>query len=278
MDKQLRLAQISKYAYKIIYKPKLFRFDRSKNKPPAVVDKMRRRLKKIIPMDDALVCLPKNEVIINKKIDKEGEMILPTQVIDHFIDQSSYRAVMNYCICRKSNTCKDFPKELGCLFLGEAARDIHPDLHTSVTKEEAKAHLKKCREKGLVHLTGRAKLDTLWLDISPHDKLYTVCNCCPCCCISLATPYVAPGLTDWFKKMPGVEVNVSEDCIGCEKCLDACIYEGIKMEEDHAVITDNCRACGRCAEQCPQEAIQISMGENSIQETIDLLATRVDVT
>ena len=167
---------------------------------------------------------------------------------------------------------------MGCLFLGEAARGIHPDLHTSVTKEEAKEHLRKCREQGLVHLTGRAKLDTLWLDIGPHDKLYTICNCCPCCCISLATPYMAPGLTDWFYKMPGVEVKVTDDCVGCEKCLEQCIYGGIEVKNGKAVVTSECRACGRCAEKCPKNAIEITMDENAIAQTIDFLGSRVDVT
>ncbi len=214
---------------------------------------------------------------INEKIEREGEIPLPTNVVNHFIDQSSYRAIMNYCICRESNGCKDYPIENGCLFQGEAARHIHPDMHRSVSKEEAKAYIRECDEKGLVHLVGRAKLDTYWLDIGPHDKLFTVCNCCPCCCISLATPYIAPQLTDWFYKMPGVEVTVTDDCIGCEKCMDACIYGGLKMENDRAVITDQCKACGRCAEACPNDAIQVTMDENAVQETIDFLSPRVDV-
>lgn len=159
-----------------------------------------------------------------------------------------------------------------------SGRRIHPDMHRSVSKEEAKDHLKQCREKGLVHLVGRAKLDTLWLDVGPHEKLFTVCSCCPCCCISLATPFVAPQLTNWFTKMPGVEVVVSDDCIGCETCRDVCIYGGLDFEDGRAVITDQCRACGRCAEICPEEAIQISMPEDSIQATIDHLSQRVDVT
>ncbi len=235
-------------------------------------------MEKYVPADDALVCLPRNNIIIDKDIQRQPDMILPTNVIDHFIDKSSYRAVMNYCICRESNSCKDYPTDYGCLFLGEAARKIHPDMHRPVSKEEAKEHMKRCREKGLVHLVGRAKLDTLWLNIGPHDKLFTICNCCPCCCISLAAPYMAPELTEWFIRMPGVEVTVTEDCIGCGKCQDVCIYGGLDFSNDKAVITDQCRACGRCAEICPNEEIKIIMSDDAVQATIDLLEPIVDVT
>ncbi len=277
MDKQLRLAQISKWGYKLTMKPKLYRFGSGKNKSPEKMMKIRKRIKRFVPKDDALVCLPYNHIEINKEIEREGNTVLPSNVVDHFIDQSGYRAIMNYCICRESNGCKDYPIDHGCLFLGEAARHIHPEMHRSVTKEEAKAYIRDCNEKGLVHLVGRAKLDTLWLDIGPHEKLFTVCNCCPCCCISMTVPYIPPLLTDWFSKMPGMEIEVTDDCNGCEKCQDKCIYGGLEMTDGRAFITDKCRGCGRCAEACPSDAIKITMDEDSVQKTIDFLAPRVDV-
>lgn len=277
MDKQLRYAKISKIMYKIIYKPRLFRFDISK-KFPSLARRQRKSMEKFIPFDDALICLPKDEVIINQKVDKQGDMVLPTQVIEHFIDESNYRAIMNYCICRESNNCKDYPHDLGCLFLGEAAKGIHPEMCRSVTKEEAKEHVRKARKHGLVHLIGRAKLDDLWLDIGPHDKLFTICNCCPCCCISIAVPYISPVLTDWFYRMPGISVTVTEEeCIGCGKCLDACIYGGITLEGEIASINDQCRGCGRCVEVCPQKAIKLHWDKSSVKQTIDFLASRVSV-
>ncbi len=274
MDRQLRFAQISSLLYKMIYKPRLFRFDRFK-KFSRLFIKYRDKL--VMP-DDVSICLPGNKIVVDKAVAGQESMALPSEVVDHFIDKAGYCAIMNYCICRKSNGCKDYPIDHGCLFLGEAARQIHPDMHRSVSREEAKAYVQSCREKGLVQLVGRANLDAIWLDIGPHDKLFTVCNCCPCCCISLAVPYMAPELSDWLVKMPGIAVVVSEDCTGCKTCLDACIYGGIEFMDGKAVITGHCRACGRCVAACPQGAIQVSMSEESVQATIDLLEQRVDVT
>lgn len=277
--KQSFNAKFSKFGYKLIYKPKLFKYRLLKDTPERS-RKMRKRMEKLIPKDDALICLPKNEVLIDKKIAKPGDTVLPTQVIDHFIEKSSFRAIMNYCFCRDANNCKDYPIEYGCLFMGEAARGLHPDHHRSVTKEEAREHIRKCREAGLVHLAGRANLDTIQFVIGPHDKLFTVCNCCPCCCIALATQYMPLELTDWFYKMPGVDVTVNaEECVGCEKCQPHCIFGGLEMsDEGKAVITDGCRACGRCVEACPTGAIKISFDETAVQQTIDFLSPKVDVT
>lgn len=274
MDRQLILAQISRYLYKMIFKPRLFRFDRFKEFSRIFI-KYRDRL--VMP-DDVSICLPNNKIIIDKAIARQGDIALPSEVTDHFIEKSGYRAVMNYCICRRSNGCQDYPIDSGCLFLGETARRIHPDMHRPVSKEEAKAYVQSCREKGLVQLVGRANLDALWLGIGPHDKLFTICNCCPCCCISLAAPYMAPELSDWLIKMPGIKVTVSEDCSGCQTCRNACIYGGLEFMNGKAAITDHCRACGRCVAVCPQKAIQISISEESVQATIDLLEQRVDVT
>ena len=85
-------------------------------------------------------------------------------------------------------------------------------------------------------------------------------------------------MTDWFHKMPGVDVKISEDCTGCGQCLEACIYGGLTLERGRASINEHCRGCGRCTEVCPQEAISLSMDQSAIQKTIDFIAPTVDVT
>ena len=135
---------------------------------------------------DDLIYLPKDRVVrINKPVDQPGNVVLPSQVVDYFIEKANYHWIMHTCICRHAEKCQDYPVNLGCLFLGEAALGINPQLGRRVAKGEALEHAQRCREAGLVHLIGRNKLDTVWLGVGPGSKLLTICNCCPCCCVPM---------------------------------------------------------------------------------------------
>ncbi len=78
--------------------------------------------------------------------------------------------------------------------------------------------------------------------------------------------------------MPGVDISVTEACVGCGKCVEACMFGGVTLEGDMAVLNEECRACGRCAEICPSQALQLSLDDNYVKDTIDLLSPIVDVT
>ncbi len=43
-----------------------------------------------------------------------------------------------------------------------------------ITKEESRAILKQCHEKGLIHTI-----------IKCREEFYAICNCCACCCVPL---------------------------------------------------------------------------------------------
>ena len=89
-------------------------------------------------------------------------MLLPSQVVEHFIEKANYHWIMNTCLCRDASKCKDYPVTLGCLFLGEAALGINPKLGRR-GRRRAHDHVKRCREARLVHLIGCNKLDRIWL-------------------------------------------------------------------------------------------------------------------
>ncbi len=275
MNKQLVKAKVSKWFYKLTYPTGLY-----KNYLTVKYPSLARRLDRTVMRGDDMVVLPGNQLVqVNQPVPDTENTVLPTDLVDHFIDASGYRCIMNFCICRESNKCDDYPRELGCLFLGEAARSIHPDLARPANKEEAKDHVRICQEVGLVQMVGKGRFDTIWLDAYPGSRLFTICNCCPCCCISLAFPYLNPLLRRKVQRLPGVDMEVTDDCVGCGQCLDACIYNGIHLEGDRAVIDDeNCLSCGRCAAACPQGAIRVRIAnEDYVAETIERLSTKVDV-
>ncbi len=228
---------------------------------------------------DDILYLPKEQVLtINKDLREQEDVILPSKILEHFINESSHRRIMNFCICRDSLKCKDYPIELGCLFLGKATKGISPEISREVTKEEALEHVKKCREAGLIHLIGRNKLDAVWLNVGPGNKLLTICNCCPCCCLWRVLPHVSKKIGGKVTKLPGVEVTISDKCIGCGTCTDTCFVNAITIQDKKAIISTNCRGCGRCVEKCPQKAIIITIpSEATLKQSINHITLLVNV-
>ncbi|MBL7063071.1 MAG: 4Fe-4S binding protein [Anaerolineae bacterium] len=232
---------------------------------------------------DDLFYLPRDRVIKTVQIDQSlavpSEMVLPSQVVEHFIEEANTHWVMNSCICRDANQCENYPIDLGCLFLGEAALGINPQLGRRVTKEEALEHARQCREAGLVHLIGRNKLDTVWLGVGPGDRLLTVCNCCHCCCLWRVLPHVASRISAKVTRMDGVAVTVSDRCVGCGTCTQGvCFVDAIRVVDNCAVISDACRGCGHCVDVCPQGVIEISIEYGQfVERSIARISPLVDV-
>jgi ferredoxin len=229
---------------------------------------------------DDLMVLPKDQVVpVGESIELPGEMVLPSQVVEHFIGQASTLWIMDRCICRDGNHCQHYPIDLGCLFLGEAAAGINPKLGRPVSQEDALEHVRRCREAGLVHLIGRNKLDTVWLGVGPGDRLLTICNCCPCCCLWGMLPHLSPQIGDRVTRMPGVSVAVSDRCTGCGLCAQGVCFAGaIELDGERAFIGAGCRGCGRCVEACPHGAIELSVEPGRfLEESVRRITPLVDL-
>lgn len=49
---------------------------------------------------------------------------------------------------------------------------------------------------------------------------------------------------------------ITDECVSCGTCVDACPNEAISEGEDKYVINaDECVDCGTCADECPNDAI-----------------------
>ena len=233
---------------------------------------------------DDIIYLPKDSVSqkviqVGKTLDKPIDTVLPSRIVDHFIEEASFHWIMNTCICRDSLKCEDYPIDYGCLFLGEAAKGINPKLGRAVSKQEALEYVKKVREAGLVHLIGRNKLDAVWLNVNPGEKLLTVCNCCPCCCLWRMLPDINPQIGNKVTRMSGVVVEVTDDCVGCGTCTEGiCFVNAIRLEDEKAIISNVCRGCGRCVEVCPESAIKLTIqNDDFMEESIRRVSSVVDV-
>lgn len=218
------------------------------------------------------------EIQLEKHIQPPDNMVLPSQIVEHFIRNASHRFIMDFCICRRSMHCKNHPVELGCLFLGEAVKDISPGYGREVSLEEALAHGQKCRQAGLIHLIGRDYIDKTWLQVKSGEKLMTICNCCSCCCLWKWLPDLDSEIRSKVKRMPGVTVAVTNDCKGCGTCVDHCFVKAIHINQGKAGISDECRGCGRCVDVCPQHAIKLHIDDDMfLEKTVERVAKSVKI-
>ena len=209
------------------------------------------------------------------------DTVLPSEVIRHFIERSRYHFIMDYCICRTSAHCVDYPRELGCLFLGKAVLNIDPRLGHLVSREEALAHLDRCERAGLIHLIGRNKIDSMWTSGRPKEDLMTICNCCPCCCLWKMLPQLDPAISVKMKRLPGVRLSVDDGkCTGCGTCVEGCYVNAITLRDGKASIDQEiCKGCARCAHVCPEKAITLHLEDmDFLERTVRILTPLVDVT
>jgi NAD-dependent dihydropyrimidine dehydrogenase PreA subunit len=220
-------------------------------------------------------------VQVQEDIVQPPSVTMPSTVIRHFIEEANHIFLMDKCLCRDNMQCKDYPIELGCIFMGEAVKGIDPRLGHLATKEEAIKRIDLAAEHGLIHLVGKNKIDTQWMGVHPGGRLLTVCNCCPCCCLYRVLPDLHEDIAEKIERMPGIEVKVNSDvCVGCGKCTEpeVCMTHNLTVVEGKAVMGDNCVGCGRCYEVCPVGAIEIEIqNEDYINETIRRLKAKVDV-
>ncbi|MBD3196694.1 MAG: 4Fe-4S ferredoxin [Candidatus Lokiarchaeota archaeon] len=230
---------------------------------------------------DDIIYLPKDGVIeINQPVNKQNNLVLPSKILEYFIEKANYHFIMDFCICRSSMDCQDYPIEFGCLFLGKGTLDINQRLGKRVSQLEALDHIKKCADAGLVHMIGKNRLDKQWLGVGDGDKLLSICNCCPCCCLWRISSVLNPKIGQKIKKIKHVSVKVNDNCVGCGTCLkEVCFVNAIEFINNRAHITEECRGCGRCVEVCPQNAINLRIDDdNYVEKSINSLDKVIDVT
>ncbi|QLH74522.1 MAG: 4Fe-4S binding protein [Methanomassiliicoccales archaeon] len=240
--------------------------------------------------DDDIIILPKDDVFMKARsrsisMDIEVErkdIVVPSAIIDHFIERSRYIFKMDKCVCRDSNNCRNYPKELGCIFLGKGTTRIPKHLGKMITAEEAKEHMRRCREAGLVHLIGRDKIDSVVFATGPKEDLLSICSCCHCCCLWKMVPDLSNKIGSTLTKMPGIEIVAdAQRCTGCSRCVNEkiCYVNAISIVDGKVRIDDGlCKGCGRCVEFCRSRAIELRVVDDSyIERSIRRIEPLVDV-
>jgi hypothetical protein len=59
-------------------------------------------------------------------VEVSGSTALPVSIVEHFMNKASHHVILDYCLCRKGNGCRDHDIGIGCIFVGDGAREISP--------------------------------------------------------------------------------------------------------------------------------------------------------
>ena len=192
--------------------------------------------------------VPGFKVIPIEETIKTGTVLYPYQQLKESIKQARKISVAE-CICRKEArlTGEVCDRPTGnCLSFGVAAEFyIENGLGREISAEEAVEIIKEADDAGLVHAGAN----------STH--LSNICNCCPCCCVSLK-PISKLGFDKHHFMNSVFEAIIdSELCIGCGTCIDRCPVNAILVKDIAEIDRDRCLGCGLCASVCSEEAISL---------------------
>ena len=250
-----------------------------------IIDKI---IKKTLFEHDGTYFIPSNQSVKNISsqtirmdydISKPDMIVMPSDIIKSVINEADDIVIMNKCLCRNSTECTDYPRDLGCIFLGKTTRKISKRHCREVTREEAMEHIDKCAEAGLIHIMGRNKMDSVWMGVGPNEELLTICNCCPCCCLWRVYPNLSDTIQNDFYKLPGVSVQLDvDDCVGCGKCKEVCFAKCITIENGKAKVDDDiCIGCGQCSNNCPTNAIKLIYDKKDVNSVFDKINSLVNI-
>jgi UDP-glucose 4-epimerase len=196
---------------------------------------------------------------VHEAIDQGNQMVLPFSLLNQWVEQTSSRFIMTECVCRKHEKCQSHPVDLGCLFLGEGAAQIHPSMGRPCNIEQAQMHIRKGMEEGLYPLVAHTMIDAVTLGI-PYSRMLTVCFCCECCCAVHRSLRNGPlSIKPIVQRLPGLRIRLNEKCIACGSCFESCPVNAIHFVDTCVEIGEECVGCGICVKDCPHEAIQIEM-------------------
>jgi len=184
--------------------------------------------------------------------------VLDYERVSHIIDTATCITVGD-CYCRHKmehlgKAC-DNPQEVCLTFNGSAKTLSKHGIAKEITKEKAYEIIDQVIKLGLVQIGDNVQEGINW-----------ICNCCGCCCEAIQAYKrlgYSPKIHSNFQP-----VMISENCNGCNICVQKCPLEAITLVTDDSgkkytqVDLDRCFGCGVCARNCNRDAIRMDRIEN----------------
>lgn len=182
---------------------------------------------------------------------KDNPELLPEEDIRE-IFQKVESIVLIPCPCRRAMYDRhcDTPDEM-CISLNRSADyNLRRGVGKKLSVEEALEFMEKVQDLSSITIVPN----------TPKTEM-VICNCHSCCCLSFLS-FNANGapLDEWAAPSRFGAVIDPENCIGCQKCIEACQFEALEMKKfsgmkkwKASVIEDKCMGCGICVVKCPKE-------------------------
>ncbi|MHA1266032.1 MAG: ATP-binding protein [Candidatus Helarchaeota archaeon] len=188
--------------------------------------------------------LPIEEAVDTKTV------LFPYQKLKESIRAARKIAVTD-CVCRLESRLLgedcEYPLET-CLSFGAAAEFyIENGWGREISAKEAIKIIDEADAAGLIHAGVNSK------------HLSNICNCCPCCCVSMKGITQLGLEKERFLNAIFESIIDPEKCVGCGSCLDRCPVKAITLEDIAIVAREKCLGCGLCARACPEDAIRLEV-------------------
>ncbi|HZD59387.1 MAG TPA: 4Fe-4S binding protein [Anaerolineae bacterium] len=183
-------------------------------------------------------------------ISRNPEQVLPFERARDIILQNPGSIAVTACACRQLSKDPCGPIDV-CFVLGEPfvefVTEHKKEVSRRVSVPEALEILEREHEKGRVH--------TAWFKDAAGDRLYSICNCCSCCCLGLNALSHGFGVV----ASSGYIARVNEDaCALCGSCDGVCQFGALDALGPQVRIDDDkCMGCGVCVKVCPEGAISL---------------------
>jgi ferredoxin len=200
--------------------------------------------------------VPGFKVVPLKETIKTESALYPYQMLEDSIRNARVISVAD-CVCRKEakllgEGC-DHPIET-CLSFGVAAEYyIENGMGREITADEAIRIIKETDESGLVHAGANSK------------HLSNICNCCPCCCVSMKGMIQLGHNKEKYMNALFESIIDADLCISCGNCVERCPVEAITLGDIAIVDRDLCLGCGLCVGVCSEEAISMKPREDAVE-------------
>lgn len=180
---------------------------------------------------------------------QHGGKIVTLQEACFWIDKAE-TVILSTCYCRDTfKNCKEHLNS--CIKFSDT--DIflkveNKDTTRKITKDQAKEILHQCSSKGFFH----------FLSWCSSPNLYSICNCCTCCCVPFRL-FKEYEIASALKKGNLIACFDKINCTNCMLCIDYCKFGGLRVLKNGSIeiSQDNCFGCGMCEAACPNNSIKL---------------------